>query len=365
MVVPPFRGRGFGFAACLDLLTEFGNRGADAVSAGQEPAKLERQLLVDRLGEGDERLRRSGRDGGPHVVDLPGQLFERIHVVAEPLRALAFLADRLLRGGKRRKGATDRAERRDGHDPGIALGSRHAAGGDAHRRDAGREGGPSQPPRRGRLVTLAAIREIFELVFQQVLVDDVEDQTLGGARRRRGARHQAVEILAAQLLGPRPGLHPVARKVSGIELVKARGGVAPDHQPGEAKPPQCTRHGLTERLPMDACSSPSTRISAPMMPVARIARLRCVATRTNSFCLAMARLSLPLVGRGDALHLGASQQRAKLGQLGGKALDIRGGQRKRRLGGRHPMCMRYQRIDASLCRCIHPSRRRAAHGSSG
>src|SRR5262249_17898528 len=94
-------------ATCLDLLAELCDRGADAVTAFQKSAELERQLLVYRRREGREHIRRATGDGIAGAVDLARQQLQRIHVVSEALCTLTFLADLLLRGGEGHDSAAD------------------------------------------------------------------------------------------------------------------------------------------------------------------------------------------------------------------------------------------------------------------
>ena len=83
-------------AAFLDLLAQLGDRSPNTVPAFQEPAELERQLLIDRGGEGHQSVRAPSADSPAHVLDLAGQQLERIHIVAKALGPFPLLTDRLL-----------------------------------------------------------------------------------------------------------------------------------------------------------------------------------------------------------------------------------------------------------------------------
>ena len=216
------------FPVLLDLVAQLGDRGTDGLPTFEKPAEFERELLIDRTREGDQRFRRSGGHGIANVVRLAGQQFEPIHVVSETLCPFPFLTDRLLCRSERRDGAADRAQSGDRQDPVLAHCSRHAARGYADRCDAAGEGGPAQPLSRGVLVLLAAPREIGELIFEQVLGDQIEGRCLSDGVLCRGASREAIEILAAQLFRAGSAAHPVARQIACVQLIEARRGVATD-----------------------------------------------------------------------------------------------------------------------------------------
>ena len=198
-------------AAFLDLLAQLGDRCTDTFPAFEETTKLERQLLIYPAGERDQRVPSPPSDGAAHVFDLSGEQLERVHIVPKALRPLAFLTNRLLRGGERHDGCTDRAKRCNGEQPGPTHGADHATRGDADRGDAGGKGRQSQPMPCGRLVTLATLSEVRELILKQVIGDEVECSVLSRRVGCRGVGDEAIEILAAQLFCTGSALHPVTR----------------------------------------------------------------------------------------------------------------------------------------------------------
>ena len=87
----------------------------------------------------------------------------------------------------------------------------------------------------GRLVALAALSEVSKLILKQVLGDEVERNVLSRGVDLCDVGHEAIEILAPQLLRTGSALRPVTRQVAGVQLVEERRRIAADEEPEETK----------------------------------------------------------------------------------------------------------------------------------
>ena len=198
-------------AAFLDLLAQLGDRCTDTFPAFEEAAELERQLLIYRRGERDQRVR-APLPMAPRTSSIcRATQLERVYVVPEALRPLPFLTDCLLRCGERHDGRTDRPKRRDGEQQGPPTApTMPPAATPTEATPVAKAANRSQCPAAAswRLPRLA---KYVELILKQVLGDEVECSVLSCGVGCRGVGHEAIEILAPQLFCTGSTLHPVTR----------------------------------------------------------------------------------------------------------------------------------------------------------
>ena len=106
-----------------------------------------------------------------------------------------------------------------------------AARGDPDRGDACGEGRPPQPMRCVRFVALATVREVVELVLEQVDIDEIARNGLSRGVVRGYAANDLIEIFASQLFGAGSALQPVALEIARIQLIQERRRVAANQIP--------------------------------------------------------------------------------------------------------------------------------------
>jgi hypothetical protein len=137
---------------------------------------------------------------------------ERVHAVPEALRPL--LTDCLLRWANATTAVPIAPSAATATNQGPPTAPTMPPAATPDRGDAGGEGRQSQPMPRGRLVALASLGEVVELILKQVLGDEVERSALSRRAGRRGMGHEAIEILASQLFCTCSALHPITRSIT-------------------------------------------------------------------------------------------------------------------------------------------------------